>query len=217
MSRTTKVLGALVGVVTVLSGWLWMKGDSPASHPQPTSTTGVQAVVTDPPVVADPVVVTPRDVSARAAAAAMVALDERRLLNVHDAETMTAAVSAASSHDALVAQAVRQTEKLHTQLGADLTLYAQPLRARTISVDSTSAVIDVWWVKVITSPTQLTAGDIWGTTRFTLTWDGSRWTVANEASHLGPWPTHAADAVHHLSGPAFDVELRGFTPLEIGS
>ena len=216
MSRTTKVLAGLVGVAMVLSGWLWFKGNSPAS-PSPSPSTTAPSTTFARAVAADAVVAGPSEASARAAAVAMVALDERRLLNVHDAETMTAAVSTATSHDALVEQAVRQTQKLHAQLGAQLTLYAQPLRARTISVDASSALIDVWWVKVITSPTQLTAGDIWGTTRYTLTWDGGRWTVADEASHLGPWPTHSAETVHHLSGAAFDAELRGFTPLELKS
>ena len=166
---------------------------------------------TPPPPSSDPA--TTGDESARAFAASIVALDERRLRDVDSATSMTAAVAAAGSRDVLIAQAVRQTNRLHTQLGAELSMWAQPLRARTIRIDATSAVVDVWWVKVITGPQRLTAGDVWGTTRFTLAWEDGGWKVANEESRLGPWPTHATDAVRHPSGAAFAAELTGFTPI----
>ena len=168
----------------------------------------------DENIVVTPAGGAPTEASARDTAASLVQLDERRMRSVETATSMTNTIAATGSRDVLVVQAVRQINRLHTELGADLTMWAQPLRARTISVNMSAAVIDVWWVKVITSPGMLTAGDIWGTTRFSLVWEDNTWKVANEKSRLGPWPTHASDAVHHPSGAAFAAELSGFTPIE---
>ena len=235
MSRIMKIFTALLAVTTVLSGWLWLHNQAPSrrqtterssieSATTATATSVPSAVLLDPspsttPTVDGNIVVTPAagaptEASARDVAASFVQLDERRMRSVDTATSMTNAIAATGSHDVLVVQAVRQTNRLHTELGADLTMWAQPLRARTISVNSSAAVIDVWWVKVITSPGMLTAGDIWGTTRFSLVWEDNTWKVANEKSRLGPWPTHASDAVHHPSGAAFAAELSGFTPIE---
>ena len=233
MSRTMKIFTALVAVTTVLSGWLWLHDRTP-SHPQATGRPLIEsaattvsvpsAIVLDPspsatPSVDENIAVTrsadaPTEASARGMAASLVQLDERRMRSVETATSMTNAIVAKESRDLLVVQAVRQTNRLHTELGADLTMWAQPLRARTISVNASAAVIDVWWVKVMTGPGMLTAGDIWGTTRFSLVWQDNTWKLTNEESRLGPWPTHASDAVHHPSGAAFTAELTGFTPIE---
>ena len=233
MSRTMKIFTALLAITTVLSGWLWLHDRTP-SQPQATEPSSTEsattatsvpsAVLLDPspsttPTVDENIVVTPAagaptEASARDVAASFVQLDERRMRSVETATAMTNAIAATGSRDVLVVQAVRQTNRLHTELGADLTMWAQPLRARTISLNASAAVIDVWWVKLVTSPGMLTAGDIWGTTRFSLVWQNDTWRLANEESHLGPWPTHASDAVHHPSGAAFTAELTGFTPIE---
>ena len=231
MSRTMKIFTALVAVTAVLSGWLWLHDRRPSrpqsTHPPSIAATTVSvpsAVVPDPspsttPNMDENIVATrtggaPTEASAREMAASLVQLDERRMRSVETATSMTNTVAAAGSRDVLVVQAVRQTNRLHTELGADLTMWAQPLRARTISVNMSAAVIDVWWVKVITRPGMLTAGDIWGTTRFSLEWQDNTWKLANEESRLGPWPTHASDSVHHPSGAAFTAELTGFTPIQ---
>ena len=233
MSRTMKIFTALLVMTTVLSGWWWLNDRTPSprqaterssTEPATTATSVPSAVLLDPspsttPTVDENIAVTPAagaptEASARDMAASFVQLDERRMRSVESATAMTNAIAATGSRDVLVVQAVRQTNRLHSELGADLTMWAQPLRARTISVSASAAVIDVWWVKVIASPGMLTAGDIWGTTRFSLVCEGDTWKLANEESRLGPWPTHASDAVHHPSGGAFTAELTGFTPIE---
>lgn len=241
MSRTMKMFSALIVLTGVLSGWLLFRGrtprpavvsdpiavapaspvpSTPTSSPTSTLRSTVSTLTTAEPVftgdgndVTSPDATVGDEASARAFAASMVTLDERRLRDVAAARSMTEAIAAASSREVLVAQAVRQTNRLHTQLGAELSMWAQPLRARTVRVNARDAVVDVWWVKVLSGPSRLTAGDVWGTTRFTLAWEGGGWKVANEESRLGPWPTHATDVVQHPSGAAFTAELAGFAPI----
>jgi hypothetical protein len=228
MSRTTKAFFGLTVLVAGLSFWAFVtKSDQPPRIPStaeidtaplpmaPTTALSKQqpidTTVTDAEVGTGTLLLSDPESAARSAAAALVALDEHRMVSDETATAMTVGVAAVGSRDALVSQAVRQTRSLRKQLGAGITLMAQPLRARTVSITPTTAEIDVWWVKVVTSPEHPTAGDIWGTTRVSLTWEADVWKVSNEASRLGPWPTHATDRVTHASGASFAAQLDGFT------
>ena len=185
MSLVTKVFGGLLVLVVSLSGWNYLSRDespsvrrrrteavvkqSPSSSAVkrnlPSTRIGGPAVVS--PVAALPATQTavPTETTARAAATALVALDEQRMVTEATATALTAAVAAPLRRTVLVEQSVRQTRSLHRQLGDDITVLAQPLRARTVMFNRSQAEIDVWWVKIITGPARVTAGDIWGTTR----------------------------------------------------
>jgi hypothetical protein len=235
MSRIMKVFTGLVVIVTALAGWTFFTGrdsdrssavtsESPPSLVTPSSVVVASDSVSgspEPAPAVPPAAVvdtgsTPSEESARTFAASLVNLDERRLTGTDENATqLTAAVAASGSRDILVAQAVRQSAVLRTEFGQGTTWFNQALRIRTISVSATNAVVDVWWVKIVTSPARATAGDIWGTTRFTLVWENGAWKVANEESALGPWPTHSRTEVQHPSGARFAAELEGFEPVGV--
>jgi hypothetical protein len=237
MSRIMKVFTGLVVIVAVLAGWTWFSNrtsatsttpvvaaggvtsETPPSLVAPTPTAPVVSNVPGEPLPANTEAVpagvgsVPTEASARAFAAAIVNLDERRLTTDINATQLTTAIAASGSRDALVTQALRQSALLRTEFDAGAKWFDQALRARTISISATAAVADVWWVKVVTSPSRATAGDIWGTTRFTLVWENNEWKVRNEESHLGPWPTHSRTEVQHPTGAGFAAELIGFEPI----
>ncbi len=225
MSRTLKIFAGLTVLVAGLSGVMFVtKSSSKPSLKQPGVGSVTPPLPTAPPpqqpnvalpTVAEPAVlgVDRSESSARQVAARLVALDEQRMVSEQAAATMTSAVASKGSTAVLVEQAVRQTRSLHRQLGEGLVLMSQPLRARTITITATSAEIDVWWVKVVSSPTQPNAGDIWGTTRVSLVWEDNTWKQTNEVSRLGPWPTHASDRVNHPTGASFLEQLNGFNSL----
>jgi hypothetical protein len=228
MSRISKIVVGLTVVVVALSGWLFVtKGSSKRPVPMAGSAASPLPVATptspEPNVVplAAPIVASQspvptgdrRESSAQRAAAGVVALDEQRMVSEQTAATMTAAITSKGARAVLTEQAIRQTRSLHRQLGENIVVFAQPLRVRTIAITETTAEIDVWWVKVVSSETQPNAGDIWGTTRVSLIWEDNAWKESNEASRLGPWPTHASDRVTHPSGASFLAQLNGFLPL----
>jgi hypothetical protein len=239
MSRSLKLFGGLTLLAVGLSGWMFVSRGSSSTSGGTTSVlapiTAVAAVtptlstsVGQQPAPAQPItastvsakaVLTVADGSergARQAAAAIVALDEHRLRNDAAAESMTIAVASTAGRGPLVEQALRQSRKMHTDLGSNIVLLSQPLRVRTVSVvPSSKAEIDVWWVKVFSSSTLERATDIWGTTRVSLVWENAAWKEANEVSRLGPWPSHATDKVAHPSGSVFLRELDGFTQLDV--
>jgi hypothetical protein len=239
MSRFMKVFTGLVVVVTALAGWTSFTGrnsdqsvasaatsetspslvaPSPTPNPlsNPADGAGSLLLTAGEVAVANLGGSGPTEESARAFAVLLVNLDERRLTGTDENATqLTAAVAAAGSRDVLVAQAVRQSGVLRTEFGPDTKWFNQALRVRTVSVSATNAAIDVWWVKIVTSPGRATAGDIWGTTRFSLVWENGTWKIANEESRLGPWPTHSRTEVQHPSGARFRAELEGFEPVAV--
>lgn len=240
MSRALKLFLGVTVVAVASSGWLFLTRSDNSNRPGtvgsitapplpstvpselPAATpTPVGAVTPTPPVETSstgglPVRGDRSEAGARRAAIAVVALDEKRMVSEQAAATMTAAVTSSGSRDVLVEQAIRQTRSLHRQLGDGLVLLSQPLRIRTVAFTESAADIDVWWVKVVSSPTQPTAGDLWGTTRVSLLWEDGQWKQSNEVSRLGPWPTHASDQVSHPSGALFLEQMTGFTPIENG-
>jgi hypothetical protein len=184
----------------------------------PTPVQPVEPSVSLPQVSPGPVLVVAdgSEIGARRAAAAIVSLDEKRLVNDEAAQAMTVAVASTAGRGPLVEQALRQSRAMHTKLGDNIVLLSQPLRVRTVSVvPSSKAEIDVWWVKVFSSPTLNHATDIWGTTRVSLVWENNAWRQANEVSRLGPWPTHATDQVTHPTGAVFLAQLEEFTQLDV--
>ncbi len=229
MSRSMKLFIGLMLVAVGLSGWMLLtrrSSSTPGADASSVAPTTLPVVAAPVAPVEEPLVVSATtqqvvmvadgsESGARQAAAAMVALDERRLVNDVTAESLTVAVASTAGRGPLVEQAIRQSRALRTKLGDNIVLLSQPLRVRTVRVvRSSSAEIDVWWVKVVSSVTLEHAADIWGTTRVSLVWENNTWRYANEVSRLGPWPTHATDAVTHHSGAVFLAELDGFTPLD---
>ncbi len=226
MTRFTISFAAVAVLAVALSTWIAVRPNQPSTTQlNPAVPVGSAAVSTavstgSGPQAPAPLAVIERaktkvsatEAAAVATAAAAVALAAPRMTTPEKARALTKAISARDSEPALVEQAERQLTKLRAQLG-DVTVLAHPLRARTIHYDATRAVVDIWWVKVLTGDHLAYVADIWGTTRFTLTYETGAWRVASEDSDLGPWPTHSATAVTHLSGPAFNLTLDGYQPV----
>jgi hypothetical protein len=100
----------------------------------------------------------------------------------------------------LAALSARQLDELSIELGeagvapSQLVWSEIPLRARTISSDERSAVVEVWSVLVVGVPGVGAPRQVWRTVAIRLIWERADWRIDGWDASSGPTPALASAA-----------------------
>ena len=120
----------------------------------------------------------------------------------------------ASDATSLRARVLAGLDALRRTSGGDTTgirFRQAALSTRVDSSDGTAAVVEVWWVGVVSIAGALPPTASWSTSTVMLTNTDGRWFIADETTTQGPSPLPSSSAAA-VTSEELDTRLQGFTP-----
>ena len=203
MGPPSKVfVGASVVVALVVAGCAPPKGSSSPSSTAP-QVDQLGATPLGPAAVVDGIPHGWRHDAdgARAAAVAAVSVTgEIATAGFITRDDLIESIASSAYASELAALSSRQLEELSIELGeagvapSQLVWSESPLRARTVSADDRSAVVDVWSVLVVGVPGVGAPRQVWRTVTIELVWERDDWRIDRWAAAAGPTPALASAA-----------------------